>query len=53
MTNEELELKLKSCKKGHLFDCLTEKQKEKGKRKGLRKAKRADRLAKINNWFSK
>ena len=36
-----------------LFDCLTDKQKERGKRKGIRKAKREDRLAKINNWFSK
>lgn len=37
----------------HLFDCLTDKQKEKAKRKGIRKAKRADRIAKIINWFSK
>ena len=53
MTDEKLEAKLTSCKQGHLFDYLTEKQKEKGKRKGIRKAKRADRIAKIINWFSK
>lgn len=53
MTNNELEAKLASCKKSHLFDCLTDKQKEKAKRKGIRKAKREDRIAKIINWFSK
>ena len=51
--DKELEAKLASCKKSHLFDCLTDKQKEKAKRKGIRKAKREDRIAKINKWFSK
>lgn len=36
-----------------MFDTLTLKQKAKGTLKGIRAAKRADRLLKINNWFSK
>jgi hypothetical protein len=35
-----------------MFDTLTLEQKAKGTLKGIRAARRADRLAKIINWFS-